>query len=100
MFSLEVLLQTPNSASVSGENGKSLAPDMKVANCIPQERASCRYKFFVTIGLRDMEETCPKKKICEIARFSNFYRSAEIAFSWHQCTCVLVYLVQTQERKD
>ena len=25
MFSLEVLLQTPNSASVSGENGKSLA---------------------------------------------------------------------------
>ena len=27
MFSLEVLLQTPNSASVSGENGKSLALD-------------------------------------------------------------------------
>ena len=25
MFSLEVLLQTPNSASVSGEHGKSLA---------------------------------------------------------------------------
>ena len=25
MFSLEVQLQTPNSASVSGENGKSLA---------------------------------------------------------------------------
>ena len=28
MFSLEVLLQTPNSASVSGENGKSLALDV------------------------------------------------------------------------
>ena len=32
MFSLEVLLQTPNSASVSDENGKSLALNMYVAD--------------------------------------------------------------------
>ena len=34
MFSLEILLQTPNSASFSGENGKSLAlfhPDSGLA---------------------------------------------------------------------
>ena len=34
MFSLEVLLQTPNSASVSGENGKSLALDEMCMCCL------------------------------------------------------------------
>ena len=32
MFSLEVVLQTPYSASVSGENGKSLALIMYIMN--------------------------------------------------------------------
>ena len=55
MFSLEVLLQTPNSASVSGENGKSLALDY---DCL------IRRDFFAC-------ETCLCRDISTFQRFTS-----------------------------